>query len=60
MQPGLQPYEYHIVGVTTDAGDLIGYRLYTADLRRQSRLYLSREDALQAWTDRSIEWEWPT
>lgn len=60
MQPGLQPYEYHVVSVATDAGDLLGYRLRTADLRRQSRLYLSREDALQAWVNRSIEWEWPT
>ncbi len=60
MQPELHPYEYHVVIVTNDFGDVVGYRLRTANLRRQSRLYLSREDALQAWIDRSIEWEWPT
>lgn len=59
MQPGLHPYEYHVVSVTDHFGDVVGYRLRTADLRCQSRLYLSREDALQAWVDRCIEWEWP-
>lgn len=41
-----------------DAGDeLMGYRLCKPDASRRSRLYLSREDALDAWISRSIEWE---
>lgn len=40
-------------------GSLIGYRLRhgRGDTARLSRLYLSREDAIDAWLDRSIEWE---
>ena len=38
-------------------GDLTGYRLATRDGLCTSPLYLSREDALDAWTDRAIEWE---
>ncbi len=46
------------LAAVTDAGDeLMGYRLYTPDASRRSRLYLSREDALDAWISRSIEWE---
>lgn len=46
------------LAAVTDAGDeLMGYRLCTPDASRRSRLYLSREDALDAWINRSIEWE---
>jgi hypothetical protein len=46
------------LAAVTDAGDeLMGYRLCTPDASRTSRLYLSREDALDAWINRSIEWE---
>lgn len=50
-------FDLDLVAVT-DAGDeLMGYRLCTPDASRTSRLYLSREDALDAWINRSIEWE---
>ena len=46
-----------LAGVTDTGGELMGFRLYEPDDGRTSRLYLSREDALDAWINRSIEWE---
>lgn len=46
------------LATVTDAGnELMGYRLYTPGCGRASRLYLSREDALDAWINRCIEWD---
>lgn len=50
-------FDLELVTVTDDYGMLTGYRLITPDYRRGSRLYLSREDALGAWIEKSIEWE---
>lgn len=50
-------FDLDLSGVTDAVGELMGYRLYTPDARRTSRLYLSREDALDAWINRQIEWE---
>ncbi len=52
-----------LVPVLDAGGELMGYRLQTPESAhapgsaRTSRLYLSREDALDAWINRSIEWE---
>lgn len=50
-------FDLDLVGITDATGELVGFRLYTPDGERTSRLYLSREDALDAWINRSIEWE---
>lgn len=50
-------FDLDLVCVTDRACELLGYRLVTPDGDRFSRLYLSREDALDAWVNRSIEWE---
>lgn len=50
-------FDLELVSVTDSWGELIGYRLATLLGLRTSRLYLSREDALDAWINRSIEWE---
>lgn len=49
--------DYNLVGVLDQYGALMGYRLVSADHLRGSRLYLSREDAIEAWTNRCIEIE---
>jgi hypothetical protein len=46
-----------LAGVTDTGGELMGFRLYEPDDGRTSRLYLSRDDALDAWACRCIEWE---
>lgn len=50
-------FDLQLVSVIDSWGELTGYRLATQDGLCTSRLYLSREDALDAWTDRAIEWE---
>jgi hypothetical protein len=50
-------FDLVLAAVTDAGGEIIGYRLYKPDQSRQSRLYLSREDALDAWINRCIEWE---
>jgi hypothetical protein len=50
-------FDLELVAVKDSGDQLTGYRLYTPDQSRRSRLYLSREDALDAWISRSIEWE---
>jgi len=52
-----RPFDLDLAAVLDGRGELIGYRLYTPDQSRSSRLYLSREDALDAWINRSVEWE---
>lgn len=52
-----RPFDLDLVGVLDALGELMGFRLYTPNQSRSSRLYLSREDALDAWINRSIEWE---
>ena len=50
-------FDLDLRAVTDDYGLLTGYRLVKPGMSRTSRLYLSREDALDAWINRSIEWE---
>lgn len=50
-------FDLDLVNEPDAGGELMGYRLRTPDQTRSSRLYLSREDALDAWINRSIEWE---
>lgn len=53
----LQSRDFQVEPALDDGGELLGYRLYAPSGERRSRLYLSREDALDAWINRSIEWE---
>lgn len=50
-------FDLDLVPVLDAGGELMGYRLQTPESARTSRLYLSREDALDAWINRQIEWE---
>ena len=50
-------FDLDLVNELDAGGELMGYRLCTPDRARRSRLYLSREDALDAWINRQIEWE---
>ena len=50
-------FDLDLVGVTDSWCEIVGYRLVKPRGDRVSRLYLSREDALDAWINRCIEWE---
>lgn len=52
-----RPFSLDLSAITDGGGELIGYRLHEPQ-GPTSRLYLSREDALDAWVNRQIEWEY--
>lgn len=49
--------DVELVPVMDSWGEVTGYRLRTTDQSHASRLYLSREAALDAWINRRIDWE---